>query len=240
MSSQTEENVQTSANVDELAKLGIEQLEALRDDHAKAGNDSAADALQKLIDERKRLEDKLAEQEAKQKAKAKPPKPRKGSRAPKGRQIKAAASFNQDPENLARLKRILEGDPNHDPPIEPVIQADGSFLMTPWLVQLGISGYYDERRREDKADKKEEPAPIIPPAADATGESGSDQSEAPVAEAPVVETPEAPAPEVEAPAAPAAEEAEMSTSEVNEEVEQVEASAPPMPINPYGTDGDDE
>lgn len=234
MSSQTEENLETTTDVDQLAKLGIPALEQLRDDHLKLSNTDAADALQTLIDERKRVEEQLENNAAAKKPKKVATRSRKGSRAPKGRQVTAAETFNRDPENLARLKRILEGDPNHDPPIEPVIQTDGSYLMTAWLVQLGISGYYDERRREDKAgETKATPDPIIPA-------SSEDDAEAPETEVPVAEAIDAVSGEVEA-------EAEVSIDSHAE----TQAEAPPeddseeeqtmlnQPINPYGTSDDE-
>jgi hypothetical protein len=165
----------TGAHADELANLSTEQLEALIEEQS---DENAKTALQALLEERRRLESQLAETKTgKAKKEKAPAKSRKGSRAPKGRQVKAAESFNANQENLDRLKRVLEGDPNADPPVPPVIQADGTYKMTPHLVQLGISGYYDERRNEGGSATKAADSPIIPPAADAAGEGAAPESE---------------------------------------------------------------
>jgi len=221
MSSQTEDVVGQDADAATLRDLGMEQLQELLEEHEKAGNDAAVTALKKLIDEREKLHTKI---EADKNDKA-TKKSRRGTRVPKGRQVDASASFNADPENLARLKVILEGDPNHDPPIPPVIQADGSYLMSPWMVQLGISCYYAERRVE-KGEAKAEAAPIIP-------ESDAQAS---------AEEPPAPA-EVEA----ATSEIESisdsaQTTEDNENalVEEEPQAQFPIPTNPFSDEGDGE
>lgn len=181
---QTEEA--TGAHADEIASLNTEQLEALIEEQ---DDDNAKAALQAVLDERRRIESQIAETKAAPKAKKEkaPAKSRKGSRAPKGRQVKAAESFNSNQENLDRLKRVLEGDDTVDPPVPAVIQkdADGNitgYQMTPYLVQLGISGYYDERRNEGGSAKAADPTPIIPPAADAgEGDAAVENEVAPAA-----------------------------------------------------------
>jgi hypothetical protein len=215
-STETEENVQTQA--DQLKALSPEQLKELHQQYSDAGNETAANAIQAVIDEREKLDAKA--EKAKAKGEKKAAKSRKGNRAPKGRQVEAAKSFNNDPDQLARLKVILEGDPNHDPPIQPVIKGDGTYQMTEWLIQLGISGYYDERRREGVQGEpaKGAEAPIIP---DVTAET-VESSEAPTeAEAP------------EAAAAPAVEEDPLPADDL-----EPQASAG-FPQNPYGAEGDD-
>lgn len=217
----TDTTVQTQAS--ELAELGPEQLKELHQQYSDMGNETAANAIQAVIDEREKLN--AAAGQAKSKKEKAPPKSRKGNRAPKGRQVEAAKSFNADPDQVARLKLILEGDPNHDPPIEPVIQPDGTYQMTEWLIQLGISGYYDERRREGgpTAAAKPASAPIIPdatppaPAAEAANET----TEATITDAP----------------------ATASGANLAEDLLPADAAEPQtvagFPQNPYGSEVDD-
>lgn len=155
---------------EDLGNASLDQLKQLVEDHKD--DPATQQALQGLIDERMKLEAQLKESSTPAKAAKAPAKSRKGSRAPKGRAIPATESFNSDPENLARLKRVLEGDPTADDPIPAVIQSDGSYRMTANLIQLCISGYYDERRNEggSTAKPKKTTEPIIPdPAATAAG-----------------------------------------------------------------------
>jgi hypothetical protein len=218
----------TGVDASDLGALNTEQLEQLIKDHEDDPNTQAA--LQAVIDERKKLEEKIKETSGKAKAPKGPAKSRKGTRAPKGRQVVAAQSFNADPANLERLKKVLDGDPDHDPPIPPVIQADGSYQMTAWLIQLGISGYYDERRNEGEKPKAAAAAdPIIPgdasasaPAVAAAGEVAATTDEGP--DAPVVEAPAT---------------ADVATGTEGEDELPPQATTP-FPANPYQPDEDDD
>lgn len=168
---------------EDLGNASLDQLKQLVEDHKD--DPATQQALQGLIDERMKLEAQLKESSTPAAKAAKgPAKSRKGGRAPKGRAIPATESFNADPENLARLKRVLDGDPTAEDPIPAVIQPDGSYRMTANLIQLCISGYYDERRNEggSTAKPKKTAEPIIPPdpAATAVGtENGVDGEGAP-------------------------------------------------------------
>lgn len=233
----TDNEVQAQAN--ELAELSIDQLKELHKQYSDQGNATAANAIQGVVDEREKLNAQAGKVKAKKEKAA--PKSRKGNRAPKGRQVEAAKSFNSDPDQKARLKLILEGDPNHDPPIEPVIQPDGSYEMTAWLIQLGISGYYDERRREGggaEAAAKPATAPIIPDAtppvaapAEPTGEVAAGTSDA-AAEALITDAP-----------ATSVANAEVAEADMVEDPLPAGAAepqtAPGFPQNPYGSEVDD-
>jgi hypothetical protein len=197
-----------------VAGLSVEQLKQLADEQT---DENAKAALQAVIDQREKVEGQLADA----KAKEKPKTSRKGTRDPKGRQIAAAKAFNDSAENLARLASVLA----------EAKQDDGTYVMTPKLIQLGISAYYEERRREEKTTgtktKKGKDAPIIPAAPE-----GSAPATPPVVEG------AAPAPEsAPADAAPAAEAASGGSENSGSAVE-----APAEPAaeehNPYAGDAD--
>lgn len=194
-----------------VAGLSIDQLKQLAEEQT---DENAKNALQAVIQQREAVEAKLAEAEAK-KPKA---KSRKGTRAPQGRQINAAANFNKVPDNVTRLNAVLEA----------AKQSDGTYLMTPEMIQLGISAYYEERRRENKGDtkakKKDKDKPIIP----ATGEA----TEPAAAEAPAVEA----TTDASAPVEPTA----AVSDAVNEQgdVAAAPAPAPSNEFDPYGASGE--
>lgn len=236
--SETSEEV-TGASADDLASLNTDQLDALLEQHKDDPNTVAA--LQAVIDERKKIEAQIKAQGTKSKAPKEPAKSRKGSRNPKGRQVTAAKSFNADPANLERLKRVLEGDPNHDPPIPPVINkdADGkvTYVMTEWFIQLGISGYYDERRNEGTKPKAKAAGatPIIPaPEATASAPAGEAPSEAPSDTVPPV-IDMAGSDE----ATPAVESVSAAEGTDQGEDQLPPQAKTPFPANPYQPDEDD-
>lgn len=217
----------TGASAEELANLNPEQLEELLKQHKDDPN--TVNALEAVIAERKKIEEQIKAVSGKTKAAKAPKVSRKGSRAPKGRAIPATKSFNADPANLERLKRVLEGDPNAEGgAIPPVIQADGSYQMTANLIQLCISGYYDERRNEGGSPKAKA-APIIPPAAEATASAPAGEA------APSDTTP----PVIDMAGAEAAESAAEGTGTEGEDQLPPQAKTP-FPANPYQPDEDDD
>jgi len=196
-----------------VAGLSVEQLKQLADEQT---DENAKAALQAVIDQREKVEGQLADAKAKEKPKAS----RKGTRDPKGRQIAAAKAFNDSAENLARLASVLA----------EAKQDDGTYVMTPKLIQLGISAYYEERRREEKTTgtkaKKGKDAPIIPAAPE-----GSAPADPPVVEG------AAPAPDAPAEAAPVAE-APSGGSENSGDATEAPAEPAAEEHNPYAGDAD--
>lgn len=218
--SSTEEATQPQAI--ELAALSIDQLKQLKTEQT---DETAAALLQDVIDEREKLESLTAAGKTEKATKAKGPRPsRKGTRAPRGRQVTAAATFNADQANLDRLQGIMEYAD------DPVVVKDDQgnitgYRMTPRLIQAAISAYYDERRRETSDSPKAEKGsdPIIPAATPAATTDPSATSETNVEE-PVSE-----------PVAEALVE-EATEALPDDEVDDAPQATAGPPFNPYGPD----